>query len=84
LTPNCEDFVIATGASRSDHVFLLIAFAAAVVDGDPMRSVRKGDWLLRANEIMKSKSNPTKAHVTLGWKPQVTFKNSSYNVEKSK
>lgn len=61
--------------SRSVNVFLLIAFVAAAVDGDPTRYVRKGDWLLRANEIMKSKGNPTKAHVTLGWKLQVNFKN---------
>jgi len=65
-----DDFVIATGESRSLEEFVAAAFAQ--VDLDWRQHVVIDPDLFRPTEIAVSRGNPRKSHETFGW--QVEYK----------
>lgn len=66
-----DDFVVATGESRSVREFLDAAFAFVGLDWK--RYVKFNPYYLRPAEISDSLGNAAKAHRVLGWNPQVRF-----------
>ncbi|GAA4471166.1 GDP-mannose 4,6-dehydratase [Rhodococcus olei] len=64
-----DDYVLATGTGHSVRDFLALAFDAAGLDWE--RHVRFDDRYLRPAEVDTVIGDATKAHATLGWKPQV-------------
>lgn len=61
-----EDFVIATGRSKTLQVFVELAFAEAGLDWRDHVSVDRK--LFRPTDLKCSMANPSKAHSILGWR----------------
>ncbi len=66
-----EDFVVASGASRSLEDFVATAFA--VVELDWREHVEEDPGLRRPSDIAYSCGTPRKAERLLGWRPKVAF-----------
>jgi GDPmannose 4,6-dehydratase len=67
-----DDFVIATGVSHSVRELVDIAFARVGLDSQ--KFVKVDPALLRPAEVDHLLGDASKARTTLGWKPQVDFK----------
>jgi GDPmannose 4,6-dehydratase len=67
-----DDYVIATGETRSVREFLTEAFS--YVDLDWQKYVELDEKYLRPAEVDLLVGDATKARNTLGWQPKVTFK----------
>ncbi len=70
-----DDFVIATGVSHSVRELVEIAFARVGLDWQ--KYVKVDPALLRPAEVDHLLGDASKAQTTLGWKPQVDFKQLS-------
>ena len=66
-----DDYVIATGVSRSVRELVRIAFAHAGLDW--REHVRTDPALLRPAEVDHLIGNPAKAEAGLGWRPSIDF-----------
>jgi GDPmannose 4,6-dehydratase len=69
--PAGDDFVIATGESRSVGELVDTAFAHVGLEADDYVAV--DPELVRPPEIVRLVGNPTKAREQLGWGPQTSF-----------
>jgi GDPmannose 4,6-dehydratase len=67
-----DDFVIATGESHSVRELVEVAFGH--VNLDWQKHVRLDPRFLRPAEVDHLIGNPAKARATLGWSPEVDFK----------
>jgi GDPmannose 4,6-dehydratase len=68
-----EDFVVATGKSRSIGAFLQAALNLANLQGDIQTYICQDPKLFRKNELLSTVGDATKAHELLEWKPTTTF-----------
>ncbi len=66
-----DDFVIATGESRSVREFLEEAFDRVGLNGEDY--VRLDPKYLRPTEVLQLCGDPGKAHEVLGWQPKTSF-----------
>jgi GDPmannose 4,6-dehydratase len=66
-----DDYVIATGVSRSVREFLEIAFDMAGLDWE--KYVVIDEAFFRPSEVDFLRGDPSKAHRQLGWKPKISF-----------
>src|SRR5437773_11033619 len=66
-----DDYVIATGETRSVQEFVDTAFAHSGVDSS--KHLRQEKRLIRPLEVNSVEGDPTKARETLRWKPTRTF-----------
>jgi len=66
-----DDYVIATGETRSVQEFVDTAFAHSGLDSS--KHLRQEKRLIRPLEVNSLAGDPTKARETLGWKPRRTF-----------
>jgi GDPmannose 4,6-dehydratase len=64
--------VVATGRTHTVEEFVTRAFAHAGID-DWQRYVRQDPRFLRPAEVNLLVGDASKAHVALGWQPQVDF-----------
>jgi len=69
-----QDYVIATGVSRSLFEFVREAIDVAGLVGDVGRWVTSDPSLYRKNEITNLTGNPAKAHKYLGWTATTPFR----------
>jgi GDPmannose 4,6-dehydratase len=69
--PHADDYVIATGATRSVRDFLEIAFAAVGLDWRAY--VEIDPTLYRPTDVDVLLGDATKAHQQLGWQPSMRF-----------
>ena len=67
-----DDYVVATGQTHTVEEFVSAAFAHAGID-DWQRFVRQDPRFLRPAEVDLLVGDAAKAHVALGWQPQVEF-----------
>ena len=67
-----DDYVIATGETRSVREFLEETFRLANLD--IKKHVRIDERLFRPHEVPHLEGDMSKAHKVLGWKPKTTFK----------
>lgn len=71
-----EDFVIATGETRSVRDFLVAGFKAAGFE-DPNAAIKKyirqDPKFMRPAEVDLLLGDPSKAYKVLGWKPEISF-----------
>jgi GDPmannose 4,6-dehydratase len=70
--PEPDDYVIATGESRSVREFCELAFAEAGLDW--REHVRVDRDLLRPTEVDLLLGDASKARAQFGWRPRVTFR----------
>ncbi|GAA5147681.1 GDP-mannose 4,6-dehydratase [Nocardioides marinquilinus] len=70
--PTGDDFVVATGETRSVRDFVRAAFAHVGVD-DWQRHVRQDERFMRPAEVDRLVGDASKAREVLGWKPRVGF-----------
>jgi GDPmannose 4,6-dehydratase len=70
--PSGDDYVVATGESRSVREFLDEAFGLVNLDWHDY--VMIDHRLLRPTEVDYLRGDPTKARTKLGWKPRTDFK----------
>ena len=68
-----DDYVVATGTSRSLYEFVETALLVAGLDSDVSRWVVSDNTLFRANEITNLVGDSSKARIQLGWNPQTPF-----------
>jgi GDPmannose 4,6-dehydratase len=66
-----DDYVIATGVSRSVREFLEIAFDMAGLDWE--KYVVIDEAFFRPSEVDFLRGDPSKAYRQLGWKPKISF-----------
>src|SRR5438445_3878077 len=66
-----DDYVIATGVTRSVREFVEAAFSQAGLDWD--RYVVLDEAYLRPSEVHELRGDPSKAEKKLGWKPKTSF-----------
>jgi GDPmannose 4,6-dehydratase len=69
--PGPADYVISTGETHSVREFCEIAFGHVGLDWE--RHVRVEDRYFRPAEVDLLIGDATRAHVVLGWKPEVSF-----------
>jgi GDPmannose 4,6-dehydratase len=67
-----DDYVIATGESRSLEDFAFAAFRAAGV-ASPELHIRSDPGRYRPTDIAETRGDPSKAGSLLGWRPTATF-----------
>jgi GDPmannose 4,6-dehydratase len=67
-----DDYVVATGRTHTVEEFVRQAFAHAGID-DWQRFVRQDPRFLRPAEVDLLVGDASKAHVALGWQPEVGF-----------
>ena len=67
-----DDYVVATGQTHTVEEFVAAAFAHAGID-DWQRYVSQDPRFLRPAEVDLLVGDAAKAHVALGWRPQVDF-----------
>ncbi|QBR93412.1 GDP-mannose 4,6-dehydratase [Nocardioides euryhalodurans] len=70
--PSADDYVVATGETRSVRDFLDLAFAHVGID-DWSAHVRHDERLLRPAEVDVLVGDASKAREVLGWKPRMDF-----------
>jgi len=68
-----DDFVIATGATRSVREFVVAALEAAGLEPDIDRYVRYDQAMKRPSEVDLLVGNAIKAKTVLGWEPTTSF-----------
>ena len=68
-----EDFVVATGISRSVRDFIKAALHSADLAGELQNYVYQDPKLFRENELSRTVGDANKAHKLLNWKPSTTF-----------
>jgi len=66
-----DDFVIATGVTRSVREFVEAAFTTAGLDWD--KYVVLDEAFMRPAEVHELRGDPSKAEQKLGWKPRTSF-----------
>ena len=66
-----DDYVIATGVTRSVHELLETAFGTAGLDWRD--HVVPDDTLRPPNDITELRGDPSKAARVLGWQPETSF-----------
>ena len=71
--PIAQDFIIATGATRSVKEFVLAALESAELEPDIDRYVRFDQQFVRPAEVDLLIGDPTKAKNILGWEATTTF-----------
>jgi GDPmannose 4,6-dehydratase len=71
--PIAQDFIIATGATRSVKEFVLAALESAELEPDIDRYVRFDEQFVRPAEVDLLIGDPTKAKNILGWEATTTF-----------
>jgi GDPmannose 4,6-dehydratase len=69
-----QDYVIATGKSRSLRDYVNEALDIAGLDGNADEWVRSDPTLYRTNEITNLTGDFTRANIDLGWKPTTPFR----------
>jgi GDPmannose 4,6-dehydratase len=69
-----DDYVIATGESRSVREFALAALEVAGIAGDLEEYVEFDSTQIRPAEVDLLVGDSSKAHRVLGWKPKTNFK----------
>lgn len=69
--PEADDFVIATGESRTLEEFVQLAFTG--VELDWREHVQTDPRLYRPTDLQLGRANPAKAHRLLGWRAQHAF-----------
>lgn len=69
--PTPDDFVVATGETRSVRDFCMIAFGLLGLDYEAF--VVQDSRFLRPKEVPMLRGDSTKARRVLGWEPQVSF-----------
>lgn len=67
-----DDFVVATGTSRSIREFVAAAFRECGID-DWQAHVAVDEQLVRPADAREQVGDATKARTVLGWRPSVTF-----------
>jgi GDPmannose 4,6-dehydratase len=67
-----DDYVVATGESRSVREFVVEVFGH--LDLDWQNYVKIDPRYLRPSEVEHLEGDPSKAKKVLGWEPKVTFK----------
>jgi GDPmannose 4,6-dehydratase len=70
--PKPDDFVVATGESRSVRDFVAAAFSAAGI-ADWQKLVEVDPEFVRPADPGEQRGDATKARTVLGWRPQVGF-----------
>jgi GDPmannose 4,6-dehydratase len=68
-----EDFVIATGETRSVKDFIEAALLAAELEPDILKYVDFDRQMIRPSEVDLLVGDSSKAHEKLGWKPKTSF-----------
>jgi GDPmannose 4,6-dehydratase len=68
-----DDYVVATGISRSLYDFVETALSVSGLDTEVSRWVVSDNTLFRENEITDLVGDPSKARQQLGWTPQTPF-----------
>jgi GDPmannose 4,6-dehydratase len=68
-----EDFVIATGISRSIRDFIQVALRSTNLTGELHNYIHQDPRLFRKNELSSTVGDAAKAHRLLNWKPTTTF-----------
>jgi GDPmannose 4,6-dehydratase len=68
-----EDFVVATGISRSIKDFIQAALLSAGLSGETQDYIYQDPSLFRKNELSSTVGDATKAHKLLNWEPSTTF-----------
>lgn len=68
-----EDFVIATGTSRSIRDFVQLALRLTNLTGELHDYIYQDPRLFRKNELSSTVGDAAKAHRLLNWKPTTTF-----------
>ena len=68
--PTPDDYLIATGETRSLEYFVSRAFAHFGLDWN--EHVTFNNSLFRPSDIKESRGNPTKAREQLGWEAKMT------------
>jgi GDPmannose 4,6-dehydratase len=68
-----EDFVVATGISKSIKDFIQAALLSADLSGDLQDYIYQDPNLFRKIELLSTVGDATKAHKFLNWKPSTTF-----------
>jgi GDPmannose 4,6-dehydratase len=68
-----DDYVVATGISRSLYDFVETALSVAGLDTEVSRWVLSDNTLFRKNEITNLVGDSSKAKLQLGWSPQTPF-----------
>jgi GDPmannose 4,6-dehydratase len=75
-----EDFVVATGVSRSIRDFIQVALSSTDLSGELQDYIFQDPKLFRKNEISSTVGDATKAHKLLHWKPSTTFESMVRNM----
>jgi GDPmannose 4,6-dehydratase len=68
-----EDFVVATGISRSIKDFIQVALLSADLSGETQDYIYQDPKLFRKNELLSTVGDATKARKLLNWEPATTF-----------
>jgi GDPmannose 4,6-dehydratase len=68
-----DDFVIATGQTRSVHDFVVAALEAAGLDSDVEKYVSYDKAMKRPSEVDLLVGDASKAKKVLGWQPTTSF-----------
>jgi GDPmannose 4,6-dehydratase len=68
-----EDFVIATGISRSIRDFIQVALRSTNLSGELHDYIHQDPRLFRKNELSSTVGDATKANKFLNWEPSTTF-----------
>ena len=68
-----EDFVIATGKSRSIEMFIQTTLDIAGLSGDLFKYISQDQALFRKNEIQHTVGDASRARTLLEWAPSTTF-----------
>ena len=74
-----DDYVVATGKSRSLTEFVAVAFQSAGIDDWANRLV-VDPALSRPTEVARLVGDPTKAELELGWRPRTSFEEMIENM----
>lgn len=67
-----DDFIVASGASKSLRDFVEVAFRAAGV-ADPWPHIRSDPSLVRPTDVAETRGDIAKIEAEVGWHPSVSF-----------
>ena len=71
--PDSDDYVIATGETRSVREFVEAALIAAELEPDIEKYIKYDNEMKRPSEVDLLVGDATKAKAKLGWSPTTTF-----------